>query len=906
MSAPLLQQTSPADNLSNVAVTANLVLTFNQIVKLGTSGSIRIYKSDGTLVHTISITDASQVSLEIGSRPEKVTINPNIDLQPGTGYYVLIDAGVVENRSGEDFAGISSPTAFNFTTAGSPPGGGDTTAPTLTTTTPLDNATGVAVGANLVLTFNEAVKAGSGVIQIRRVSDESLVKTIDVTDATQVSFSGNQVTINPATDLPAGTAFYVTMTAEAVRDLANTNSGGISSSTEFNFTTANAPPGDTTPPQLLSTSPLDGTTDVAVGTNIVLTFDEAVKAGTGNIEFRNAVNGNIEKAIAVTDASQVSFSGSQLTIDPSSDFVEGVNYYVVMGAGVVADLADNPFAGIASPTVLNFSTPLLDLNGTSDDDTLNGTNRNELIDGSTGVDMLLGGLGDDTYIIANQEGGENSLYVEREPGSGDPGEIFSYILEPGDITAQLFDFTGDSFVDFIHFYYNGWVLDFSTTELDENLAPGTYEDAEYANNPSPGHPGIAVSGPGLGSIGAYGSFTITDAVFDYSGDSPALVSFSVSFIQYSDSWGDQAYTGTLNFAHTPAGPATIDTITEYENEGIDTVRAALSYTLGPNLENLTLTGSDQNYDGTGNEFDNIIIGTSGNNVIDGGLGVDTMIGSYGTDTYIVDNVGDVVTEVFDTASLNADVVKSSITFVLGDYFEQLILTGSAAHQWHGQRTRQRHHRKHGQQRFDRRPRGWTVSWEAAATTPSRSLPAQEATPSAIFQRALASAIVVVLDGFALGSFTAVHAAMTQIGSNTVLNLGDGETLTFLNVLKGAFAADDFTFVNVQPVRSGPVHAAGEWRIHEHDQRLAARRQPHRHRRQQPARRQAGQRHDDGACRRRHVSRRCVGRQRGREREQRHRHGDLVGVVLHAREQCREPDADGNEPLTPRTATASTI
>ena len=162
MSAPLLQQTSPADNLSNVAVTANLVLTFNQIVKLGTSGTIRIYKSDGTLVHTISITDASQVSLEIGSRPEKVTINPNIDLQPGTGYYVLIDAGVVENRSGEDYAGISSPTAFNFTTAGTPPGGGDTTAPTLSSTTPLDNATNVAVGANLVLTFSEFGAGGFG------------------------------------------------------------------------------------------------------------------------------------------------------------------------------------------------------------------------------------------------------------------------------------------------------------------------------------------------------------------------------------------------------------------------------------------------------------------------------------------------------------------------------------------------------------------------------------------------------------------------------------------------------------------------------------------------------------------------------------------------------------------------
>ena len=274
MSAPLLQQTTPADNLSGVAVTANLVLTFDQQIRLGTSGTIRIYKSDGTLVHTISVTDASQVSLEISSRPEKVIINPNIDLQPGTGYYVLIDAGAIENRSAEDFAGISSPTAFNFTTAGTPPS--DTTAPTLSATTPADNATGVAVGSNLALTFNESVQAGSGNIEIYNANG-TIAKTIAVTDGTQVSFSGNQLTVNPTTDLAAGSGYYVRMSSGVVRDLANNNFAGISSSTTFNFTTSAV---DTTAPTLQSTTPADDATGVAVGSNIVLTFDEAIQAGS--------------------------------------------------------------------------------------------------------------------------------------------------------------------------------------------------------------------------------------------------------------------------------------------------------------------------------------------------------------------------------------------------------------------------------------------------------------------------------------------------------------------------------------------------------------------------------------------------------------------------------------------------
>jgi Ca2+-binding RTX toxin-like protein len=58
----------------------------------------------------------------------------------------------------------------------------------------------------------------------------------------------------------------------------------------------------------------------------------------------------------------------------------------------------------------------------------------------------------------------------------------------------------------------------------------------------------------------------------------------------------------------------------------------------------------------------------------------------------------------------------------------------------------------------------------------------------------------------LGSFSGVQAAMTQSGANTILNLGNGETLTFLNVLKSSFAANDFSFLNVQgppPPPPGP-------------------------------------------------------------------------------------------------------
>lgn len=113
----------------------------------------------------------------------------------------------------------------------------DVTAPTVSTYSPADNATGVAISSNLVLTFNENVQKGTGNIYIKKVSDNSIVQTIDVTNAV-VGISGAVVTINPPSDLVISTDYYVMIDAGAIKDLANNNFAGISVTTTWNFTTA--------------------------------------------------------------------------------------------------------------------------------------------------------------------------------------------------------------------------------------------------------------------------------------------------------------------------------------------------------------------------------------------------------------------------------------------------------------------------------------------------------------------------------------------------------------------------------------------------------------------------------------------------------------------------------------------
>jgi Ca2+-binding RTX toxin-like protein len=124
---------------------------------------------------------------------------------------------------------------------------------------------------------------------------------------------------------------------------------------------------------------------------------------------------------------------------------------------------------------------------------------------------------------------------------------------------------------------------------------------------------------------------------------------------------------------------TTDTITENANEGTDTVQSSVTYTLGNNSENLTLTGTTA-INGTGNAANNSLTGNSGNNTLtgnggndtlNGAAGIDTLIGGLGDDTYQIDTTTDTITE---NANEGTDTVQSSVTYTLGNNLENLLLT----------------------------------------------------------------------------------------------------------------------------------------------------------------------------------------------------------------------------------------
>jgi Ca2+-binding RTX toxin-like protein len=123
----------------------------------------------------------------------------------------------------------------------------DIIAPTVSTFSPADEATGVGVTSNIILTFSESVVArNGGTIELMtdyRYGHQS-VEVFSVSDAARVKISGNVVTIDPSSALLPATGYHLGFN-NALADSA----GNAFSYThgQYNFTTAAAVPGKTVP-----------------------------------------------------------------------------------------------------------------------------------------------------------------------------------------------------------------------------------------------------------------------------------------------------------------------------------------------------------------------------------------------------------------------------------------------------------------------------------------------------------------------------------------------------------------------------------------------------------------------------------------------------------------------------------
>lgn len=327
------------------------------------------------------------------------------------------------------------------------------------------------------------------------------------------------------------------------------------------------------------------------------------------------------------------------------------------------------------------------LNGTGNAgaNTITGTDGDNILDGGAGADLLIGGAGNDTYLVDN--GGDRIQEVSGVGIDTVESSVSFNLATNGEFVENLF-LTGSDNIDGTGNALNNTITgNGGNNRLDggagaDDLSGGAGNDTYVVDNL--GDRVTELLDAGIDLVESSVSFTLganlenltLTGTNNINGTGNALnntiIGNSGNNRIDGGAGADQMAGGLGNDTYVVDNLG--DTVIEAANAGIDTVESSVTFVLGTELENLTLTGS-LDINGTGNAGNNTIRGNSGNNRIDGGAGADIMSGGAGNDLFIVDNVGDTVTELLNEG---IDLVESSISFTLSDNVENLTLTGTGS------------------------------------------------------------------------------------------------------------------------------------------------------------------------------------------------------------------------------------
>ncbi len=235
----------------------------------------------------------------------------------------------------------------------------DVTPPTLAVSSallPADNATGVALGTNMTATFSENVQFGTGLISLH-LSTGVLVESFDVASSSNVTISGTILTINPTTNLLSLTDYYLQIAPTAIQDIAGNPYAGITTNTDWNFTTLDNSSDVTSP--LLSVTPFvpaDNSMTASVSNDFQVNFNEDVMLGTAGLITLKLSDGTTVETFDVSSSTLFSVNGTTVTINPTANLLYSTSYYCTIDNAAIVDLALNPYVGFADNATWNFQT----------------------------------------------------------------------------------------------------------------------------------------------------------------------------------------------------------------------------------------------------------------------------------------------------------------------------------------------------------------------------------------------------------------------------------------------------------------------------------------------------------------------------------------------------------------------
>lgn len=335
---PHLSTQSPTHENISVAVDAAISFSITQdiYIESGAVLNVKEYASDN-LVESF---DLNTGFLEAGT---EITLDPSNDLDSDKQFYVMIEpAGAVSSElNATDFIDLDSKDGWTFWT--------DLGPPTVTSFSPADDATGVPLDiGKLTMTLSEEVVEGtSGTFRLRYVGTNITVQEFDV-GTSEVTISGNTVTLNDVVTLNASSSYWVqNLTYEnAVKDLSGKPLADWNDDTVWSFSAD-----DGLAPTITSVTEIEDGVYENYTLRLTVNFSEPVVIDNSFNMFRLGI---------VSPAVQFNISSNIEQPTPSSITInyEGLrhnwSYYLYIDPLAITDNSGNAFVGVTSNTAYRF------------------------------------------------------------------------------------------------------------------------------------------------------------------------------------------------------------------------------------------------------------------------------------------------------------------------------------------------------------------------------------------------------------------------------------------------------------------------------------------------------------------------------------------------------------------------
>ena len=306
---PTVILSSPVNGAPGVAPGSAITITFSEPVQASTVNA-------ANMSLTVASTGANIPGTITFNGTNIVTFTPSAPLVQGS--YTFTVNGV------KDVAGNLMPAPFIITFTV------DTTPPAVSAVSPTAGQGGVATNTAVQITFSESMDAATitnTTILLRNSTTSALVPaTVSYNNTTKIA------TLTPSGPLSNATNYTVVVTT-LVKDLA-----GNPLATQFQSTFTTVALADTTAPTIVTRAPVIGATNVAINTNVVVTFSEVMDLTTINstsITLKPTAGGaNVTATVTCNSPCTTA------TLDPASDLINGTSYTVTVSP-TISDAAGN-------------------------------------------------------------------------------------------------------------------------------------------------------------------------------------------------------------------------------------------------------------------------------------------------------------------------------------------------------------------------------------------------------------------------------------------------------------------------------------------------------------------------------------------------------------------------------------